>query len=99
MKKKGKKLPWGEPPPLSPGDGFYLASFWELTSERIYGQGALGPIPWSAIIKYAEWVGLDREMQKVFLDVIRALDAEWLKYQNAQLESARKQHTPRPKSK
>lgn len=37
----------------------------------------LGPIPWDKVVAYAERAGLSPEMQRVFEDVIFALDEVW----------------------
>lgn len=38
----------------------------------------IGPIPWTAIVAYADRAGLDRRAADVFLTCIRALDAAYL---------------------
>lgn len=39
----------------------------------------MGPIPWDKIISYALFVGLDDDNCHVFLAVIRAMDAAYMK--------------------
>lgn len=41
---------------------------------------ALGPIPWDAIIAYADWSGLSRENSHLLVMVINAMDAAFLKW-------------------
>ena len=56
-------------PPYVRGDEFYLRAFWELSSERQFGQ-AIGPIPWSKIVMYGERRNLDDSMMGVFERVV-----------------------------
>lgn len=60
---------------------FLLDAFWELSSERQFGFG-LGPIPWSSIVAYAEFVGLDREAFFIFLRIIREMDEAYVEWNN-----------------
>lgn len=71
-------------PMLRPGDEFYLQAFFELSTERSFGMGAIGPIPWSRIIDYGQRAGLDKQMQDVLVRVLRTLDEEYLKWQREQ---------------
>jgi hypothetical protein len=59
---------------------FYYDAFWELDSERQLGMAA-GPIPWSAIMLYADAYVLDSYMSELLLFFIRAMDRTYLKYQ------------------
>lgn len=61
------------------GDEFYLSAFSELNTCRRAGFG-LGPIPWTAIIAFAEQYELEYDLKSTFLRVIRALDQEFLEY-------------------
>lgn len=63
--------------PLCRGDHVYLAAFWELSTERTYGQ-YLGPIPWSKIVFYGERLGLSETMMPAFTRIIRELDEAFL---------------------
>lgn len=67
------------------GDSFYLNAFWDLSSERSFGQ-VIGPIPWSRAIQFADRAGLDRPMTSVFVRVIRILDGAYLNWQRQQLQ-------------
>jgi hypothetical protein len=69
-------------PPISPDDEFYLAAFYELRTERPLGFGALGPIPHSKIVEYAEREELDQDLAAYFLRTIRAMDIADLKAVN-----------------
>jgi len=75
----GGRLPdwfYDEPVHL-PGDELYITAFWELSSERTYGQ-YLGPIPWGKIIFYGDRLKLDETMMIVFVRILRALDEAFL---------------------
>lgn len=62
-------------PDLAPRLAFVWSAFWELNSCRQAGM-QLGPIPWTAIDRWAESEGLaDRER---FRRLIRALDIEFV---------------------
>jgi hypothetical protein len=54
-----------------------LSAFWELSSDRQIGMSA-GPIPYTAIDRWAHRNGVEPEDFHVLLTVIRAMDAEWL---------------------
>lgn len=68
------------------GDVFYITAFWELSSCRQFyivqgTKGAhtvLGPIPWNHLVDYGERAGLEPDMLKVFIIVIRELDEFYL---------------------
>lgn len=79
-------------PPLLPLSPLFLSAFMELTTERQIGMG-LGPIPWSAILLYAERKNLDPGIHEAFVHVIRAMDSAYLDWQ--QQESERRQRQAR----
>jgi hypothetical protein len=56
---------------------FYWNAFNELSSERQIGMG-LGPIPLSAIRRYAEEWELDGDEYEVFYSIIRKMDIKYL---------------------
>lgn len=73
---RGLPIPdWAEEPVQYPGDDFYLSAFMELSTCRQY---QFGPVPWTAIIEYAEFAGLDSEILPVFVLCIRAMDSVYL---------------------
>lgn len=79
-------------PPYARGDDFYMRAFWQLSTERQFGQ-VIGPIPWSKIISYGERESLDYYMCSVFVHVVRELDECYLKWtrdkQERQVEQTR----------
>ena len=76
------------------GDVFYIRAFWELSSERQFGQ-AIGPIPWSKIISYGERQNLDDAMMDVFEFVLRELDEAYLKWQRDRQQRQIEQTRPK----
>ena len=65
------------------GDEFYFKAFWDLSTCRQIGMGQ-GPIPWDKMIEYGHVAGLDDDMTDVLVGVIRAMDAAYLKWEDAQ---------------
>lgn len=56
-----------------------MAAFWHLhTCRHVDGMGGIGPIPWTAIVAYADRAGLDREAGDVLVEVVRSLDRVYL---------------------
>lgn len=60
-----------------PGDEFYIKAFFDLSTERQLGMN-VGPIPWSNILAYASYSGLEADMIDVFIYTIREMDAAYL---------------------
>ena len=68
-------------PELWFGLELYLNAFFDLNTERSSGMG-VGPIPWSAIDRYAERHGFDDEQRTDLQYHIRALDATYIEHHN-----------------
>ncbi len=65
-----------------------MDAFWKLSTCRHIGMGALGPIPWDSIDRYAHQNGFaedDIEYQ-TFVYVIQQIDGAFLENQRAELE-------------
>lgn len=62
-----------EAPELGRGLHFYLEAYYELLTERQIGM-AVGFIPWSSILRYAQYLELDENEFEVFQSHIRALE-------------------------
>ena len=79
------------PPDLEPHLEEYVDHFWTLSTDRYLGFGAMGPIPWRAIDKYAERTGLldDEVAYDDFVAAISAMDEEYLTVQREQAEATR----------
>lgn len=69
---------------------FYLASFWELSTERQVGQ-VLGQIPETRVREHAARAGLSDGNMTLFRAVIRALDGAYLEWASKRQRSAREQ--------
>jgi len=63
-----------------------MRAFWELSSCRFFGGGAIGPLPWDKCIAYAERKKLDPDMIDVFERVMRELDEAYLEFQQDQMK-------------
>lgn len=68
---------------------FYAAAFSELATCRQLGFGE-GPIPWRDAVAYAERAGLNREGQRAFGEVIRAMDEAYLRKRAQDLAANRR---------
>ncbi len=67
-------------PTLDAGMDFFISAFFELSTERQLGFGE-GPIPISAIHAYSRHYEMTDDEEYEFIDVIRELDAAYLKKQ------------------
>lgn len=76
------------------GDEFYMRAFWNLSSERQFGQ-VLGPIPWSKIIDYGERRKLDDAMVGVLEHVVREMDECYIRWQRDQQQRRVEQTRPK----
>ena len=61
-------------PQLFRGLEVYLQAFFDLDSERNHGMGAMA-IPWSSIVKYAEFQRMDDDQTQDLLYFVRAMDS------------------------
>lgn len=68
-------------PELSIGDSFYLQSFRDLNTCRQIGM-SLGPIPWTAMIQYADRFGLDEDLIDDFIYIMRIMDEAYIEHSN-----------------
>lgn len=71
------------PPELVGDEGFYLESFWDLSTCRNFGMG-VGPIPWLAIIEYARHLGFDDLLSNDFCKIIKDMDNIYIDWYNKQ---------------
>ena len=85
--RKNKKFDWYFDPPTSrPGDGTYLAAFWDLDTERPIGMG-IGPIPRHQIRDYADELALEPDVRAAFIFVIRQMDNAYLKHESERIKA------------
>lgn len=88
--RKKRQLPkwFEEEPPKGVGDDFYLDAFRNLSTERQVGM-ELGEIPWSKVVEYGLYKGLDSDMIDAFVHIIRSMDVEYMKWTAAESKKAR----------
>lgn len=79
-------------PRLWPGLSPIYAAFVELSTCRTFGMTP-GPIPWTAIMQYADLEGMDGDERANLLYLIRAMDRAFLGH------STGDKKTPPPKPK
>lgn len=79
---KGRDLPpWvHDEPELYRGDDFFLSAFFDLGTCRSLTEGGAGPIPWTAIVDYADRAGLVPDVAAGFVRVIRSMDSVYLEW-------------------
>lgn len=68
-------------PELAPGLEFYFHAFVELTTERQVGMSE-GPIPVSAMRRYAEDLGLSPDEAHRFRTLISGMDVAYLRHRS-----------------
>lgn len=67
-----------------------LEAWAHLSTCRSFGMGA-GPIPFTAVLAWAKWKRLDRELTELLVAVIQRLDRDFLESE----QSKRALRTPR----
>jgi hypothetical protein len=94
---KGRPLPeWAlNEPPVYHGDDFFLTAFYELSSCRPQTAEGPGQIPWDKKVEYADRSGLDAEVSRAFVHILREMDTAYLKWAGAKIRAAR----PKAKTK
>ena len=88
-------------PELWHGLELYLQAFMELTSCRGLGYGAIGPVPWLAIQKYAEVYGIEGEQREDLFYHVQHLDKAYMDWQRDKAkkeEEARQREAPKGKA-
>lgn len=65
-------------PDLPPGLDWYVEAFLALASCRPQGMAGPGPIPWTALDRYAQRHGIAGAEFEIFEVLIAALDSAWL---------------------
>jgi len=67
-------------PDLFPGDDFFISAFYQLSSCRQDKGDIPGPIPWTAIVEYADRRGLYNETSLLLEMIIREMDNAYIKW-------------------
>jgi len=80
-----------EPPPSFDRavDRWILCAFHDLSTCRAVGM-TIGPIPWTAIVAYADRAGFTGSTATAFVEVIRTMDLGYLEDERARLAAAAK---------
>lgn len=66
-----------------------FACFWDCSTERAIGFGGVGPIPYRAIVTWADR-NVPRQHHRTLIDVVRRMDAKYLQIEAARAEAERK---------
>lgn len=78
-----------------PGEEWYIAAYWDLATERTgAGSQTLGRIPWSRVMTYGAYSGLDESMLPIFWRIIRQMDAGYLEYMKGEHDRYVRTHSP-----
>ena len=79
---KGRELPpWAQnEPELYRGDDFFLTAFFDLGTCRFITDNGPGPIPWTAMVEYADRAELFPDVAAGFVRVIRSMDTVYLEW-------------------
>lgn len=56
---------------------------------------SLGSIPWTAMVQYSHWYGLEPDVAEAFVDIMREMDQTYVKYYND--EQKKKTELNKPK--
>lgn len=62
----------------------YLVAFYYTNRDRINTSNGIGHIPFPTILAYAQWAGI--EDQETFVEVLSAVDDEFVDQSNKKLE-------------
>jgi hypothetical protein len=74
-------------PELLPGQEFYIDSFDQLTSCRQLVSGAVGRIPWTALVEYAEVYGLSWPDLLLFQYILSQMDTYYIEWVHNEIKS------------
>lgn len=83
-------------PSLWPGQGSIYRAFDELSTCRLIGFGAVGPIPWDKIDRYAERHGYTGDRYFSLVEIIRTMDDAFVAYMNKKAETGGQSRGVRP---
>lgn len=78
MRQFGSGAPkWADPVELTVGDKFYLAGFYDISTDRPVGM-SVGYIPWRSMIEYCQFYGASTDETERFVQIIKAIDAVYV---------------------
>ena len=58
-----------------------ISSFYDLSTDRSMGMG-IGPIPYSAIIRFITYWDLEQESADLLIEVVKAMDSLYMDHVN-----------------
>lgn len=90
MARKRGKIPdfLRDAPTLNVGLELYWDAFGALTTCRSIGSGAMGPIPWTAIMQYCGHMEInDFDQIERMIDYLRAMDKTYIEHFSNKLKS------------
>ena len=78
---------------MPPALAWYLSAFWTLSGDRPLGaMGGCGPIPFTAIDRFAARSGVNaQDLFARLLHIIQALDRVYLRHVDEQMRTKRKE--------
>lgn len=85
-------------PDLAPGLELYHTAFFELTSDRHGIHQTEGPIPWTAMDRWATRHGLDDDAFDDLVYLLGRMDEVYLKFKAEKMASANKRAAKRGKA-
>lgn len=77
-------------PVCDDGTLMMVRAFAELSTCRHLGMGMHGPIPWTAMVEWCHFRGLDYEVSLHVISVLRFVDAEIMRRQAAEIRASSK---------
>lgn len=63
----------------------YLSAFLNLDTDRDSTFSGFAYIRWETLLKYAEWIELDREETEEFISIMRAVDNAMVRHRHQEL--------------
>ena len=80
---KGRPIPdYLLSPERLPGTQDVIDAFWELSTERAFAMGGVGPIPYSKIVDHLDRGGYESQDAVTFRRCIRAMDKAFMDHVN-----------------
>ena len=65
----------------------YIEAFYDLSSCRAIGMGAVGQIPYTAILQWVDYWGVDQP--ELFISIVQSLDHIYLEHVNKDKEEVK----------
>ncbi len=75
-----------------------MKAFHDLGTCRFSGMG-IGSIPWTSIMQYANWYGLEKDVTEAFVDIIREMDSAYVSYQSEEQKKSSEANKPKAQTR